>query len=78
MHLFLLGVTHRTAPIELRERLDFSSRDISVAVEKLYSRTTTAECVVLSTCNRSELYILTENIGKARDDLVSFLSEYHQ
>ena len=78
MHLFLLGVTHRTAPIELRERLDFSSRDISVAVAKLYSRTTTAESVVLSTCTRSELYILTENIGKARDDLVSFLSEYHQ
>ncbi len=78
VHLFLLGVTHRTAPIELRERLDFSSRDISVAVEKLYSRTTTVECVVLSTCNRSELYILTENIEKARDDLVSFLSEYHQ
>ena len=78
MHLFLLGVTHRTAPIELRERLDFSSRDISVAVAKLYSRTTTAESVVLSTCTRSELYILTENIGKARDELVSFLSEYHQ
>ncbi len=34
MHLFLLGVSHRTAPVELRERLDFSSRDVGAAVRR--------------------------------------------
>ena len=33
MHLFLLGVSHRTAPVDLRERLDFSSRDQGAAVQ---------------------------------------------
>ncbi len=33
MHLFLLGVSHRTAPVDVRERLDFSSRDVGAAVE---------------------------------------------
>jgi glutamyl-tRNA reductase len=78
VHLFLLGVSHKTAPVELRERLDFSSRDLGTAVDALASRPTAAESVVLSTCNRSELYVVAEDIPRARHDLVSFLSEYHQ
>ena len=78
MHLFLLGVSHKTAPVELRERLDFSSRDLGAAVEALASRPGAAESVVLSTCNRSELYVAAENVERAKEDLVAFLSEYHQ
>ena len=78
MHLFLLGVSHRTAPVELRERLDFSSRDVGAAVEALCARTGAAETVVLSTCNRSELYVASEDVTQARQDLVGFLAEYHR
>jgi glutamyl-tRNA reductase len=78
VHLFLLGVSHKTAPVELRERLDFSSRDLGAAVEALASRPGAAECVVLSTCNRSELYVAAEDVDRAKDDLVAFLSEYHK
>ena len=78
MHLFLLGVSHRTAPVELRERLDFSSRDVGAAVETLCARTGAAETVVLSTCNRSELYVASEDLTHARQELVRFLAEYHQ
>jgi glutamyl-tRNA reductase len=77
MHLFLLGVSHRTAPVDLRERLDFSSRDLGAAVEALNARPSTSESVVLSTCNRSEMYIVSEDLTRAREDLVAFLSEYH-
>ncbi len=77
MHLFLLGVSHRTAPVDVRERLDFSIRDVGAAVEALCARASTAESVVLSTCNRSELYVVSENVSRAREELVSFLSEYH-
>jgi glutamyl-tRNA reductase len=79
VHLFLLGVSHRTAPLELRERLDFSSRDVGAAVEVLAARASAAaESVVLSTCNRSEIYLATADPGRAREELVAFLSDYQQ
>jgi glutamyl-tRNA reductase len=77
MHLFLLGVSHQTAPVDVREKLDFSSRDLGAAVEALASRQTAAESVVLSTCNRSEIYVVSENADRARAGLVEFLSSYH-
>ena len=77
MHLFLLGVSHRTAPVDLREKLDFSSRDLGQAVEALASRPSATESVVLSTCNRSEIYVASEDPARAREELVAFLSEFH-
>ncbi|HEY7191687.1 MAG TPA: glutamyl-tRNA reductase [Vicinamibacterales bacterium] len=77
MHLLLLGVSHKTAPVDLRERLDFSSRDLGAAVEALATRQSTAESVVLSTCNRSEIYVASSDPFQAREDVTAFLSEYH-
>ncbi len=77
MHLFLLGVSHRTAPVDLREQLDFSSRDLGAAVEALATRPGAAESVVLSTCNRSEVYVASSDPVGARDEIVAFLCEYH-
>ena len=77
MHLFLLGVSHKTAPVDVRERLDFSSRNLGAAVEALATRPSAAESVVLSTCNRSEIYVASENPERAREDIVTFLSHYH-
>ena len=78
MHLFLLGVSHRTAPVDLRERLDFSSRDVGTAVEALATRSSAAESVVLSTCNRSEIYVASTAPPQARAEIVQFLTDYHQ
>jgi len=77
MHLLLLGVSHKTAPVDVRERLDFSSRDLGAAVEALATRPSAAESVVLSTCNRSEVYVASENPETARDEIIEFLSHYH-
>ena len=77
MHVFLLGVSHRTAPVDLRERLDFSSRDLGAAVEAVAARPSMAESVVLSTCNRSEIYVASPDPARARGELVAFLSDYH-
>jgi glutamyl-tRNA reductase len=77
MHLFLVGVSHKTAPVDVRERLDFSSRDLGAAVEALATRPSAAESVVLSTCNRSEIYVASENPERAREEIVGFLSHYH-
>jgi len=77
MHLLLLGVSHRTAPVELRERVDFSRQGLDVAVDTLGERPSIAEAVVLSTCNRAELYAASPDPVRAAADLVEFLSEFH-
>jgi len=77
LHLFLFGVSHKTAPVDVRERLDFSSRDLGAAVEALAARSSAAESVVLSTCNRSEIYVASSDPTRAREEITEFLSEYH-
>jgi glutamyl-tRNA reductase len=78
MHVFLIGVSHRTAPVDVRERLDFSSRDLGAAVEALATRCSAAESVVLSTCNRSEIYVASSSPSRTREEIVEFLTQYHQ
>ncbi len=77
MHLFLLGVSHRTTPVELRERLDFATRGLGGALAALAARPSTEEAVVLSTCNRAEIYVACGEVTSARTDLLAFLAEYH-
>jgi glutamyl-tRNA reductase len=57
MALVVLGASHRTAPIEVRERLVFSRTEIPSVVSALVGAGYAAECVLLSTCNRTELYL---------------------
>ena len=77
MHLLLIGVSHRTAPVELRERLDFQARGVEGALRALGARGTAHEAVVLSTCNRAELYAACDDVDTGRRDLARFLAEYH-
>jgi glutamyl-tRNA reductase len=77
MHLFLLGVSHRTAPVEVRERLDFAARGLDDALAALAARPGARESVVVSTCNRAELYVACDDPVAARGDLVGFICDYH-
>ncbi len=78
MHLLVVGVSHRTASLELRERLDFSSRGLRSAVEGVIARPSADEAVVISTCNRAELYVACSDPAVAHEDLVSFFSDFQQ
>jgi glutamyl-tRNA reductase len=78
MNLLLLGVSHRTAPVELREKLDFSAGGVGEAVQELAARASVPECVVLSTCNRSEIYVAGSDAGRTGEDVVEFLSQFHR
>ena len=77
MNLLLLGVSHHTAPVDLRERVDFSKRGIVTALRELARCPSPTESVVLTTCNRSEIYVACEDTGRARDDLAGFMSRFH-
>ncbi|HEY0982270.1 MAG TPA: glutamyl-tRNA reductase, partial [Schlesneria sp.] len=58
MNLLALYCTHQTTPLKIRERLAFATQDqLNAAYQRLKERFPETESVVLSTCNRVELYI---------------------
>jgi glutamyl-tRNA reductase len=76
MRLFAVGLSHRTAPVELRETVDFARKGLDAALAELASRGIGRELVVLSTCNRAEVYAVGET-DETADHIGRFFSEYH-
>ncbi len=77
MHLLLVGISHRTAPVELRERVDFQTRGVADALRALAQRGSAREAVVISTCNRAELYVACDEATGTREDLVRFVGDFN-
>ncbi|MGB2640783.1 MAG: glutamyl-tRNA reductase [Candidatus Acidiferrum sp.] len=78
MEIVLVGLNHRTAPVEVRERVSFTTEQSRKAAEELRSRGILEETLVLSTCNRSEIYgVPPESSHECAPGLSSFLSEFH-
>jgi glutamyl-tRNA reductase len=77
MRLLLVGISHRTAPVELRERVDFQARGVARALGALAARGSTREAAVVSTCNRAEIYVACDDAVQTRLDLVRFVSEFN-
>src|SRR5207244_5815337 len=79
MMLLAVGCSHRTAPVELRERLAFDADRLQRALDDLVARYG-CEAVIVSTCNRVELYLARPDTSVALDiELIAeFLAEFHQ
>ena len=69
MTLFLLGVNHRTAALEDREALALSPAEVLDLLERLAPRGVLRECLVLSTCNRTEIYAVAAEITAAEQEV---------
>lgn len=78
MTLLALGINHKTAPVSLRERVTFSPDSLDQALESLLSQPMVQGGVVLSTCNRTELYLSVEEQDNLHDKLVRWLCDYHK
>src|SRR5919112_5176867 len=76
MRLFAVGLSHRTAPVELRECVDFARKGLDAALAALAERQLAREAVVLSTCNRAEIYASAESDAVA-EACGRFISEYN-
>ena len=77
--LLLLGLNHTTAPLEVREKLAFNVQQRHSALASFITRFPGCEAVLLSTCNRVELYIARETHGHPREEeMIQFLSDFHQ
>jgi len=81
MSIITLGLNHKTAPVNIRERLAFSPESLANAVKSLSALVNIKEAAILSTCNRTELYCATENNEElnqqAIEQIVEWLSQFH-
>ncbi|MSP97576.1 MAG: glutamyl-tRNA reductase [Betaproteobacteria bacterium] len=73
MTLFALGLNHQTAPLAIRERVAIATKALGHAVGELIRARPVKEAAIISTCNRTELYVLTEQPKSAAE----WLAEYH-
>ncbi len=65
MDLIVVGMNHRTAPVEVREKVAFSEDEILEVLQRAREEPTLAEAILLSTCNRTEFYGLSTDNGAA-------------
>ncbi|ARU93785.1 glutamyl-tRNA reductase [Tatumella citrea] len=78
MTLLALGINHKTAPVALRERVSFGPDTLDKALDSLLSQPKVQSGVVLSTCNRTELYLSVDENDDIQEQLVRWLCSYHQ
>jgi len=71
----VIGLNHRSVPLDLLERMTIDDSRLPKALHDVASREHVSEAVVLSTCNRTEIYVVAEKFHGAYADLRNFLSE---
>ena len=72
MQLTAVGLNHQTAPLSIREKLAFAAASLPEAVRNLAQSKAAKEAVILSTCNRTELYCVGET-----EQIIEWLAQYH-
>jgi len=73
----LAGVNHKTAPVDVREKIAYPKEHLSPAVRSLSREENVLECLILSTCNRVEILTITSNIHPDPEFFTRFLSRTH-
>ncbi|MCT0226299.1 glutamyl-tRNA reductase [Synechococcus sp. CS-1328] len=76
MHIAVVGLSHRTAPVEIRERLSIPEQTMEASLQQLRSDEQVLEASILSTCNRLEIYALLRNPDQGISAVGSFLSRH--
>ena len=74
MSVLVVGVNHRTAPLDLLERVALDAQGVAKAVSGLVALDSVREAVVLSTCNRTEVYAIAELFHRGFDDIQNVLA----
>ncbi len=69
----VLGVNHRTAPVDVREKLSFEEEKLGDYLKDLLSLKHVDEGLILSTCNRVEVYFVTDNIPEGKKEVENFI-----
>jgi len=77
MHFLVIGINFKTADVSIREKLHFSNEVNADALGLLNEYKTINGSVILSTCNRVEIYASVNNVEKGSDDIIDFISTFH-
>lgn len=78
MHILVVGVNYKTAPVEIREKLAFAPNDLEAAMKALKSKKSILENIIISTCNRTEIYAVVDQLHTGRYYIKTFLAEWFQ
>ncbi len=78
MHLTLVGLSHKTAPVEIREKLTFPAQRQEDALSRLLESDAVSEAVIVSTCNRTEIYAVTSSGYDGPAAIIDFMADYHE
>jgi len=78
MSIIAVGINHKTAPVSVRERISFNPDALSTALQSMLDSVQCKEAAILSTCNRTELYLVQDNtLDKTQERLINWLEQYH-
>ena len=73
--IIVFGINHKTAPVEIREKFSIQEDKLTYFLEKFKSEGSLNECVVLSTCNRVEIYCVALDLNGTIGKIKQFFSE---
>ncbi|KIO62161.1 Glutamyl-tRNA reductase [Caldibacillus thermoamylovorans] len=76
MYIITVGLNYKTAPVEIRERLSFQEAELTAAMVTLKKRKSILENVIVSTCNRTEIYAVVDQLHTGRYYIKEFLAEW--
>lgn len=78
MSIVAVGINHKTAPVSVREKISFNPDKISAALQEMLSTVQCREVAILSTCNRTELYLVQDGeVEVTQERLLQWLESYH-
>lgn len=76
MHILYVGLTYKNTPVRLRERATFLNQDIQSANQQLFRTKSVLENVIISTCNRTELYVVVDQLHTGKYYTKHFLADF--
>ncbi|MCF6267408.1 MAG: glutamyl-tRNA reductase [Desulfuromusa sp.] len=77
MNIVIVGLSHKTAPVEIREKVAFPPSAMEAPLQQMLKLPSVSEAVIVSTCNRVELYVISRQPDAAIIELKQFLADFH-
>ncbi|MEW9675435.1 glutamyl-tRNA reductase [Lentibacillus sp. L22] len=78
MHILKVGLHYKSAPVEIREKLTFQEQNIAQAMQTLKEQKSILENVIVSTCNRTEIYAVVDQVHTGRYYIKQFMADWFQ
>jgi glutamyl-tRNA reductase len=76
MHILTIGLNYKTAPVAVREKMTFVDSTVPDALQQLKQTKSILECVILATCNRTEIYAVVDQLHTGRHFIRTFLEKW--